>query len=190
VYRGIFSAMFDDPDYQRLSPPARLTLLTMRLCSQVGIAGIFRVYVPVLAEQTGFSADQVEAALEELATSPSRVKPWIYREHGVVWIRTALRHDPTVRIADWKHLASVRRALEALPRVSIVARFRKFYGIARASQGSAPSPGRGGGDLLSPSPESRDLIPEESRDLRPEDRGPTVSPNGHRTHGQVREMTW
>jgi hypothetical protein len=66
VNRSLYSAIFDDPDFQALPAEARLVLLTARLCPQAGPGAIFTCYPEVLARQTGLSARRVEAALTAL----------------------------------------------------------------------------------------------------------------------------
>jgi hypothetical protein len=131
TYRGIFTSLIDDPDYQRLSASARLILLTLRLCSQAGVAVIFRMYPAVLAEQTGLTVDEAEAALGELEKAPSAERPWIYREGGVVWVRNGLRHDPNVSVGYDKHRKAIVRAVAGLPRLGIVRKFCRYYGLGR-----------------------------------------------------------
>jgi len=87
VHRGVYGALFDDPDYQTLSFQARLVLLTVRLCAQAGPASIFRYYVELLARQTGLPQKQVETALAELAATPSPDSPWIVYDKAIVWVR-------------------------------------------------------------------------------------------------------
>jgi hypothetical protein len=130
TYRGVYTSLIDDPDYQRLTANARLTLLTLRLCAHAGVAVIFRLYTAVLAEQTGLAVHDVEAALGELEKSPSAERPWIYREAGVVWVRNALRHDPNVSLGHDKHRTAIVRAVAGLPRLGIVRRFCRYYGLA------------------------------------------------------------
>lgn len=137
IYRGIYASLFDDPDYQHLSVEARLVLLTARLCQQAGAAAIYRAYVPVLAEQTGLSVHQVEAALGELEKSPTRERPWVFREAGLLWIRNALRFDPTLSLANPKHLTAVERALAALPRSGLVRKFCRYYKIGNPLESHA-----------------------------------------------------
>jgi hypothetical protein len=171
VYRGTYSALIDDPDYQRLSARARLALLTMRLSREAGVACIFRLYVAVLAEQTGLRIDEVEAALKELASSPNAARPWIYREGSIVWIRNGLRYDPNVRLGDERHRKGVERAVEALPRLEIVAKFCDYYEIAKPFD---ESPGLEG-DFAPPISDIRVPISETEY----EDRVRPFSPNGH-----------
>jgi hypothetical protein len=169
----MFSSLFDDPDYQQLSPDARLVLLTLRLSAQAGAAAIFRAYPAVVAEQTGLDTAAVEKALDELAGSPSPGRPWIYREGGIVWVRNALRYDPNLRLADPKHRKSIERAVQALPRLGIVARFCRYYEIASPFDEADESLHGPSGDLSSPSTET-EVLPE----ILPETEN-RVSPNGH-----------
>jgi hypothetical protein len=126
--------MLDHPDYQALSSAARLTLLTLRLCSQNTAASIFRPYPAVLCVQTGLSLRALAGALAELEAGA-----WIEREGHVVWIRNGLRYDPNLRLSDDKHRAAVLRALEALPSCALVGKFCEYYRITRP----LPGPGQG-----------------------------------------------
>jgi hypothetical protein len=183
VYRGVFSSLIEDPDYQRLTPPARLVLLTLRLCTQAGAAAIFRVYVSMLAEQTGLEVMDVEKALGELACSPSPEKPWIYQEGPIIWVRNALRYDPNLRLADDKHRKSVERAVAALPRLGIVAKFCRYYQIASPFDGAGEGLGSPSEDLSLPNTES-EVVPESETETETESRIPTSPPNGTSPHSR------
>jgi hypothetical protein len=187
VYRGIYSALIDDSDFQALSAKARHVFLTIRVSPQAGAAGIFRAYNAVVAEQTGLSTEDVEAALHELETSPSTERPWILREGGILWIRNALAYDPNLRISDPKHRAAIERVLAALPRSAIVAKFCKHYGLVSPFARPAKAPARPSDDpggtsaLRYPSTDIRVPISEHEHEsekgVRPS------SPNGHgRSH--------
>jgi hypothetical protein len=180
TYRGVYSSFVDDPDFQRLSPNARLVLFVLRLCKDAGAAAIFRAYPAVIAEQTGLSLDDVERALKELETSPRPDAPWIFRDGPVIWVRNALRYDPNIRLADEKHRKAIERALAALPRCGLTAKFCRYYGIvspfARPSKGQArPSEDPPRTTLLrDPSTETEaETETETERGVRPS------PPNGH-----------
>jgi hypothetical protein len=153
VYRGLYSALFVDLDYRKLSSSARLVLLTIRQCKEAGLAGIFCYYPAVIAEQTGLTVKQVTLALRELEAGK-----WIELEGPILWIRNALRYDPNLRLSSPKHLLGVRRALEELPRLSIVLRFCDYYEIGRPfdilpsgySLGEGEGVGKGVGKALLP----------------------------------------
>lgn len=167
LYRGIYSALLDHPDYQTLSSPARLTLLTLRLCTQNTVASIFRYYASVLQTQTGLPLPTLETTLAELAA-----EGWIEREGVVVWIRNGLRYDPNIRLADPKHEIAVSRAIAALPRCDLVIKFCDYYKIARPFQG--PSKGLAG-PLDDPSPPSTTPSPTPSPTPSSERRPPVVT---------------
>jgi hypothetical protein len=151
LYRGVYSSLPDDPDFQRLTPQARLTFLVARVCSQVGPAAIFRYYPELLMAQTGLTARALEGALGDLER-----EGWIFREGPVLWIRNGLRHDPTMRLSDRKHRVAVERSIAALPRLKIVLKFCDYYQITRpfdeASRVGSPSPSPKKTEEPSPSP--------------------------------------
>lgn len=131
-YRGIYTAMIDDPDYQRLTANDRLVLLTARLCSQASIAAIFRYYPGVLMAQTGLTSAELTKAIAQLHAAR-----WIDHEYPVLWIRNGLRFDPSIRLADEKHRKAVEKQVAGLPRLAVVLRFCDYYDLPRPFE--APS---------------------------------------------------
>ena len=124
VYRSIYSALPDDPDFQKLTSDARLTLLVARVCGQAGPAAIFRYYPELLQAQTGLSAKRLEAALCTLEQAQ-----WISREGVVLWIRNGLRHDPTTTLANVNHRKAVMNWLSGLPKVALIVTFCDYYSL-------------------------------------------------------------
>lgn len=121
-YRSIRTVLIDGPDFQRLTPAARLTFLCVKLnLGQYGIA-VFSGAIAALAEQTGYDETQVSRALAELETSG-----WIRRERNVMWVVGGITHDPSVSQRDPKHRMSLRRHLAALPRLPIVSAFVEHH---------------------------------------------------------------
>ncbi|HYE92109.1 MAG TPA: conserved phage C-terminal domain-containing protein [Terriglobales bacterium] len=120
----MYSRIFDDPDYQRLSPRAKLTLLTARQCEQAGPGAIFRYYPELLARQTGFSVKQVMDALDELDR-----ECWTIHDEQVLWVRNGLRYDPTgLRSPDYRK--AVETWVADLPKSRVVLSFCDYYQIA------------------------------------------------------------
>ena len=122
LYRAVYSALFEDPDYQRLSPDARLTLLTVRQCEQAGLPVIFRYYPALLCQQTGLSSKRLQAALKELQEGT-----WIVYDAVVLWVRNGLRHNPFIRLANAKHRHAISRWLDGLPHTETVVKFCDYY---------------------------------------------------------------
>jgi hypothetical protein len=185
LYRGIFSSLLDDAkQYQGLSVEARLTLLTLRLCRDAGPACIFRYYPDVLQAQTGLSARRLTAAMAELGRTPSTRRPWIVVDSAahVVWIRNGLRFDPSSPRGSESHLKGVRRALLALPRTALLARFCEHYGISMASPhgttgaiGVSPSDGMGPPTRARAESESESESESEKEKKEPPPTSPSAS---------------
>lgn len=152
TYRGIYSSLPDDPDFQLLSPQARHCLLTMRVMRDVGIACIWRYYPGPLSARTGYTEEEVERCLCELETAldvygePAR---WIIRESPVIWIRNGLRWDPMVTLSHKKHRDGVIRAVSELPHLQIVLSFCEYYDLPKPFE-RPPNGFRKGLDRVSP----------------------------------------
>lgn len=116
TYRSIMTVLVDGPDYQALSPMAKLVLLTLKL--NLGPSGIDVLYPAILEAQTGLSGDQVLLALDTLGHAG-----WLHRERNVIWVCGQLEHEPNMRAKDKKHRAGVQSHCAGLPRLGIVARF-------------------------------------------------------------------
>lgn len=160
VYRGVYSSLIDDEDFQTLTPEARLILLALRICRDAGPAVIFRYYPEVVARQTGLTSTQLEAGLVELAEAG-----WIERERSVVWVKNGLRYDPTMRLSNAKHLAAVCRAVAGLPKVALKVKFLEYYQITEAFD-------RLSNGYLIP-------IPPEDREPNTDTESETRTPNPH-----------
>jgi hypothetical protein len=130
LWRGVYSSLTSHPDFQALSPRARLVFFVIRLGTQNTIASIFRYYREPLMAETGLSARALEQALCELASKPSPDRPWIVRDATVLWIRNGLAFDPTLTLSNPSHLIAIRRAVSALPHSSpIVQAFKIHYDL-------------------------------------------------------------
>jgi hypothetical protein len=119
-YRAIHTVLIDGPDYQALTPAARLVLLTLKL--NLGPTGIDVLYPAVLEAQTGLGEDDVFHALALLEE-----REWIRHERNVFWIIEGLRYEPSRALSNANHRKEIAEHLEALPRLAIVDAFREHY---------------------------------------------------------------
>lgn len=122
-YRGIHTVLIDGPDYQALSPAARLVLLTLKL--NLGGSGIDVFYPQALEAQTGHPASVIERAVVELERAG-----WVQRERNVWWVVNGLKYEPSRSLANDNHKTEIRKHANGLPRLPIVARFLAHYGMA------------------------------------------------------------
>lgn len=128
MWRGIYCAIVDHPDFRILTPNERLVLFTLRVSPANNMAGIFLYYPQELEAQVGLDAQAVADALAGLEAKPSRKRPWIVRDDRVVWIRNALRHDPNVNLKNDNHVKSLLKIVAALPQsAEVVKKFRRYY---------------------------------------------------------------
>ena len=86
--------MWGDPDFQALSPHAKLVLLAMMTGSQSNLAGIAFEAPEALARETRLSSPEIEAALSELEKAPRPGRSFVVRDAGVIWVRRQLADDP------------------------------------------------------------------------------------------------
>jgi uncharacterized phage protein (TIGR02220 family) len=130
VFRGLYSVLFDDPDFRRLPTSARFLLVTLRLCRDAGPSAIFEYSGELLMRQTGLSPRALETSFQALEAGS-----WIVREYPIVWVRNGLRYDPLLRLADPKHKRGVIRWVNTLPRLKIVLSFCDYYELPRPFEG-------------------------------------------------------
>jgi hypothetical protein len=160
-YRGIHTVLVDGPDYQALTPNARLVLLTLKL--DLGPTGIDVLYPAVLEAQTGLSGDQVLVALETLEHTN-----WIRREKNLVWVVDGLKFEPSRKIkTNANHRLEVQGHLKGLPRLAIVDAFRRYYEL---------EPGE---------PAAPDAVPPRLSPAIPDGMGDGI-PDGIGEHGERR----
>jgi hypothetical protein len=134
-------AIIHGPDYQRLSPEAKLALWTLKmLLGALGIAAVPGL-LGALEECTGLDTTAVPYAVAELER-----EGWLARERNVVWLIRGLAFEPDLRVNDPKHRKFVQRAFGSLPRLPICERFQAMYatwfdappeGLPRPSEGTA-----------------------------------------------------
>ncbi len=124
--------MWSETEFQRLSPIARLVLLALKTGTCSNLAGLGYAYTEPLCRDTGLPAADLEIALSELETLPSRARSFIVRDGALIWIRNQLRTDPVLENDPEIRNSKIRMAIEtiagSLPRDSpAVQKFRSFY---------------------------------------------------------------
>jgi len=121
-YRAIHTVLVDGPDYQALTPHARLLLLTVKLSLGPCQIGVMPALHATLEERTGLSAADVDQAVAELEH-----RGWLEVERNVVWVVRGLEYEPSLNAENQKHRAGVKAYVMGIPRLSIVGRFLARY---------------------------------------------------------------
>ncbi len=124
LYRSIYCALWNDCEFKRFSPDAKLVFLNLRTSPLSNIAAIFSFWIEPIEQQTGLTREAIQKALEALSD-----QKWIVIEENVVWIRKGLRFDPNVSMQNNNHRKGIIRAVLSLPRLQLVRDFLDFYGI-------------------------------------------------------------
>lgn len=122
-YRAIHVVLVDGPDYQALTPEAKLLLLTLKLSLGPYQIGVVPALGGTLMERTGLTAGQVAAGLTALQSAG-----WVAIERSVVWVIRGLEFEPSLAPNNKLHRAGLAAYVAGLPRLPIVARFAARYG--------------------------------------------------------------
>ena len=129
-YAAVHTALLDDPDFQRLSPEAKLLWYSLRLMLGASGIALVRGWKTVLPEVTGI--DSVNGHLEELTSGG-----WLNQQQNVLWLRNVLRFNPNLNLSHDKHLTGVSKHIAGLPKLAIVNAFAEYYDLEE------PFPGLG-----------------------------------------------
>jgi hypothetical protein len=126
TYRAIYVSLWDDPDFLKLSPEAKLIFLNLRTGTQTNMPCIYRFYEEAIREQTGYSDRVIDTVLDTLCDTG-----WIQIEEGILWVKNALRHDPNIFFNNPLHVEAIKNILRGLPKLKIVIDFCTYYGIEK-----------------------------------------------------------
>lgn len=121
-YRSIRTVLIDGPDYQALSPEAKLVFLTLKLQLGPSGIGVLNGARYALADQTGYMPEVVGAALAELQEST-----WIRSERNVFEIVGGIDHEPSIQPTNINHRKSIVSHMAGLPNLPLVAAFRSSH---------------------------------------------------------------
>lgn len=121
-YRGIYVVIVDGPDFQALTPSAKLVWYTLKL--KLGPYGIDAMAgaSAALAERTGLPCQGAEAALTELEEAG-----WLERERVLLWLVRGLQFEPSLSPSHPNHREGLRKHLAGLPNLALKQRFRAHY---------------------------------------------------------------
>ncbi len=119
-YRPIYTVLIHGPDYQALSPMEKLVFIHLKL--NLGPAGIGVLYSGVLAEQTGYSDEQIRLAIDILSA-----RGWVAHERNVFWVVDGLKYEPSLSKKNDNHKAWIARFLRGLPKLNVVKHFCDRY---------------------------------------------------------------
>lgn len=123
-YRGIYTVLTETPEFQDLPPDAQLVWFHLKL--RLGASGIdvLDAAEAVISERSGIPSEGVADAIEILSA-----RGWLSRDRNVLWLRNALRFEPSRNLKNENHKKSILAHLRSLPKRKIVNDFAKYYKI-------------------------------------------------------------
>jgi hypothetical protein len=124
-YRSIYTVVVDGPEFQALSPGAKLVWYTLKMTLGPSGIAVIPALVPTLVERTGASTAHVEKAIVQLIADG-----WVKQERNVVWMVDGLRHDPHLSLSNQNHRTQIAKHINGLPRLPIIDLFRAHYGLS------------------------------------------------------------
>lgn len=135
-FRGIYTVLVDTPEFIDLPPNAQLVWFHLKL--KMGAAGIDVIPAVeyVLEESTSIPSEGVRDAIEILSK-----EGFLVRERNVLWLRNALKFEPSRNLDNENHRKSVEKHLRALPKLAIVNDFAEYYDLPKPFPELIPSEG-------------------------------------------------
>lgn len=185
-YAAIYTGMADDPDFRGLTPDGKLVVYTLKMILGPSGIDVVRVFEPQMLELTGLSERRLRAALADVERAG-----WVLRDGSLVWLRNGLRYNPTLNLALENHRKGIERHLRGLPRQSLVARFRDYYGLDVDPSIPLPFDREGIGTPMGP-PRDVDPDTDTETETEPENRKKKQSSGGkrRRTKEASKRETW
>jgi hypothetical protein len=126
TYRAIYVSLWDDPEFLKLSPNAKLVFLNLRTGPLTNLACIYRFYKEALHEQTGLPNTVLDTVLDTLCDTG-----WIQIEENILWVKNAVRYDPNLFFNNPLHIQAIKNILLGLPKLKIVIDFCTYYEIEK-----------------------------------------------------------
>lgn len=124
-YRSVYSAIWDDPEFQAFDPVAQAVFFCLRTSKDCNFPCIFPHYHSTLYERMpNASREAIDTGIDTLIRSG-----WIRYERPVLWITKGLKNEPSYYANNPKHVAGIVKILHSLPKLKIVLDFAAYYEI-------------------------------------------------------------
>jgi len=124
-WRAIYISLWNDKEFQALSPNDKLVLLNIRTSPLSNRACIYPFYTEAIRKQTGLPECAIKDSIDML-----KLTGWIEEEEGIVWVKNALRFDPNISLKSIDHVTKILTDIKGLPKLKIVQDFLEFYGLS------------------------------------------------------------
>lgn len=119
TYRQIHTHIWDDPDFEELSPHAKLVFIYGFSNRHRNEAGLYTLTIRKLAFETGLSQEEAEAAVREIEARGMWRYDW---DNQVLWVKNALKYQTVTET----NLAAIKKEIAAI-NSPLVAEFESYY---------------------------------------------------------------
>lgn len=119
TYRQIHTHIWDDPDFEELSPSAKLLFIYTFSNKHRNESGLYSLTIKKISFETGLSADEVDASLQELIDKDMLQYDW---DNKVIWIRNALKYQTVSE----KNIIACKKEISVINSILTV-EFVKYY---------------------------------------------------------------
>jgi hypothetical protein len=183
-YRGLYSAIFDSPEYLGLTPDTRDLIVYLRMSPQYNQPGLFLFYREPVLKHTGDPLELIEKGLQELQETK-----WIKQADGLLWIVNGLKYDPMISLNNENHRIGIIDALKGLPRSPLVAEHIKYYGLTQdvlalpngIGDGMVQGIGNGMVHHMGHQDKDKDKEEEKEKDLKDPGASLSLAPGGYQS---------
>jgi len=124
IYRAIYTSLWDDPDFRKLTPNEKLVFFNLRTSPLTNMPVIYPFYIEAIEKQTGLTKKIIQRAMDTLSDTQ-----WIALQEGIVWVKKGLKFDPNIVLTNEKHFIAIKNIILSLPKLQIVRDFIDFYKI-------------------------------------------------------------
>lgn len=124
-YRSVYSAVWDDPEFQAFTSTAKLIFFCLRTSASCNFPCIYSHYHSMIHERLPDLIDEViDKGIHDLIDAG-----WIKYERPVLWIVKGLLNEPNYVPKNEKQRSGIMRILKGFPKLKIVNDFREYYGF-------------------------------------------------------------
>jgi len=196
-YRSVYSAIWDDPEFQELGYVAQLVFFCLRTSKDCTFPCIFTMYASNLYDRIpGLEPTVIDKGVETLVE-----RGWVKWQRPVWWIIKGLKNEPNYYPNNSKHVIGIANILKSLPKLKIVEEFATFYnipyltdtginegihtrihtrieGVSKQGTGTGTGKGKGKDQRLTPAKPVDNSTGTSGGDRAPTGPSPPVPPSG------------
>lgn len=129
-YRAIHSVTVDSPEFIDMGWQGQLVWFHLKLRLGPSGIGVLPAIEAVLGEATGGDRGCHPDTIRQGITDGMNAG-FLVRERNVLWLRNALKFEPSMSLKNENHRKRIQKHIAGLPKLKIVNDFADYYGLDR-----------------------------------------------------------